>query len=294
MIEYDRTNWWTAVWSVRGTVLPQVLPRVGALTAFALGLVLTDDFVLRKYGIGLPVLDQLGHSVLGVALSMLIVFRTNASNNRYWEGRVLWGALVNGSRNLARLGATYAGPAEPLSNLITAYVVGVRETLRGQRSFESLEKLVPAELVREMSLANNPPTMVAAAISRWIRDRLREGRIDVFQAVSMEQVLNAMVDSQGGCERIVRTPLPFVYAALIKQILLIYLGTLPFVLIAKMDFAAPLVVAVVSFGMLGIEEAGVEIEMPFGTDDNCLPLEQICTTIARDTAALCAGDLARV
>lgn len=293
MIEYDRMNWWTAVWSVRGTVLPQVLPRVGVLTGFALALAVADEFVERTYGVGLPALDQLGHSVLGVALSMLIVFRTNASNNRYWDGRVHWGALVNGSRNLARLAATYAAPAESLAGLITAYAVSVRETLRGERSFAALEKLIPAELVREMSGANSPPTIVAAAISRWIRERLREGRIDTFQANAMEQVLNSMVDQQGGCERILRTPLPFVYAALIKQILLIYLATLPFVLEAKMGFASPLVVAVVSFGMLGIEEAGIEIEMPFGTDPNSLPLEQICTTIARDTAALCAGDMVR-
>lgn len=294
MIEYDRMNWWTAVLSVRGTVLPQVLPRVGALTAFCLALTLGDDFVLQRYGVGLPALDQLGHSVLGVALSMLIVFRTNASNNRYWDGRAFWGGLTNGSRNLARLGSVYAGQAEPLANLITAYVVSVRETLRGERSFALLEKLIGADLVRQMNAANNPPTVAAAAISRWIRDQQRQGRIETLQVVAMEQVLNSMVDNQGGCERILRTPLPFVYAALIKQILLIYLGTLPFVLIAKMGFAAPLVVAVVSFGMLGIEEAGIEIEMPFGTDPNSLPLEQICTTIARDTATLCAGDMARV
>jgi putative membrane protein len=106
----------------------------------------------------------------------------------------------------------------------------------------------------------------------------------------MEQVLSSMVDNQGGCERIQRTPLPFVYAALIKQILLLYLASLPLVLVNKMGFAAPLVVAVVSFGMLGIEEAGIEIEDPFDTDPNSLPLEQICITIARDTATLCGTD----
>jgi putative membrane protein len=70
---------------------------------------------------------------------------------------------------------------------------------------------------------------------------------------------------------------------------LIYLASLPFVLVGRMGYAAPLVVAVVSFGMLGIEEAGAEIERPFGVDPNCLPLEQICTTIARDAALLCSS-----
>jgi len=220
----------------------------------------------------------------------LIVFRTNASNNRYWDARAFWGALTNGSRNLARLGATYAPPAEPLANLIIAYVVSVRETLRGKRPPPALSDLISAELAKRMAVANNPPTIAAAAISRWIDGCRQEGRIDTYRAMIMEQVLNGMVDAQGGCERIQRTPLPFVYATLIKQILLVYLGTLPFILVAKMGFAAPLVVAVVSFGMLGIEEAGIEIEVPFGTDANSLPLDQICATIARDTAALCVSD----
>jgi putative membrane protein len=68
--------------------------------------------------------------------------------------------------------------------------------------------------------------------------------------------------------------------------LVLYLGSLPFVLVAKMGYAAPLVVAVVALGMLGIEDAGVEIENPFGLTPNALPLESICTTIARDCTEL--------
>jgi putative membrane protein len=289
MIEYDRTKWWQTVLAFRGTVLPNVLGRVGALTVFTLLLCLADDYLSEHYGIALPALDQLGHTVLGVAMSLLIVFRTSSSNSRYWDGRVAWGILINGARNLARLGAVYAPPAEPLANLITAYAISVRENLRGHRDFASLERLVPASLVANMTAANNPPTVIAAAISGWIQQAFEERRIDSQQVMLLEQVLNVMVDAQGAAERIQKTPLPFVYAALIKQILLVYLVTLPLVLIAKMGFAAPLVVAVVSFGMLGIEEAGIEIESPFRMDPNSLPLEQLCATIARDTAMLCAS-----
>lgn len=289
VIDYERTNWWRTVIAYRGTVLPQVLGRVGVLTVFCLLLCVLNEFVLIKAGLPLPVLDQLGHTVLGMALGMLIVFRTSSSNDRYWDGRACWGALVNGSRNLARLAATYAPPAEPLANLITAYAISVRDHLRGQRNFETLTKLVSGELVDRMAHANNPPTVLASEISRWIGSRVQEKKIDTQQAVLMEMVLNNMVDNQGGCERIQRTPLPFVYAALIKQILLLYLASLPLVLVGRMGFAAPLVVAVVSFGMLGIEDAGIEIENPFGTDANSLPLEQICSTIARDAGTLCAS-----
>lgn len=287
MIEYKSERWWRTTFAFYGTVLPNVLGRVGLLTAFSLILCVLDVHVFQRHGYPLPSLDQLGHSVLGVAMSMLIVFRTNSSNNRYWDGRTFWGVLVNGARNLARLGSRYAGPAEDLAALITAYVTAVRETLRGGFEYKSIVNLVPGRLARQAAAASNPPTVLAAAISDWIHHRLSDERISEYQAMSMEQVLNSMVDAQGGCERILKTPLPFVYASLIRQLLLIYLGSLPFVLVGRMGYAAPLVVAVVSFGMLGIEEAGAEIERPFGTDPNCLPLEQICGTIARDTKTLC-------
>ncbi|RYY47404.1 MAG: hypothetical protein EOO06_12520, partial [Chitinophagaceae bacterium] len=41
------------------------------------------------------------HGLLGFAISMLLVFRTNTAYDRWWEGRKLWGALTNNSRNLA-------------------------------------------------------------------------------------------------------------------------------------------------------------------------------------------------
>ncbi len=102
----------------------------------------------------------------------------------------------------------------------------------------------------------------------------------------MVTLIDILVDNQGGCEKIHRTPLPFVYAALIKQVLFVYLGSLPFVLVPAISFMAPVITAVVSLGMLGIEEAGVEVEDPFGLEPNHLPLDQICAMIGRDLADL--------
>jgi len=288
MIEYESESWFRTTCAFYGTVLPNVLGRVGFLTASCLGLCVLDDYVLERSGYPLPMLDQLGHSVLGVAMSMLIVFRTNSSNNRYWDGRTFWGVMVNGSRNLSRLASRYAPPADELPALLTAYVVSVRETLRGTFNAQSIANLVPGRLAARAAAASNPPTVLAGAISDWINGRRTDGHIDTYQSIAMEQALSSMVDAQGGCERIQSTPLPFVYASLIRQLLFIYLWSLPFVLVGRMGYAAPLVVAVVSFGMLGIEEAGVEIERPFGTDPNSLPLEQICAKVARDTRQTCA------
>jgi putative membrane protein len=290
VIDYDRTNWQRTSFAFYGTVLPRILGRVGLLTGFCLLLCVLDDYVLEQFGYPLPALDQLGHTVLGVALSMLIVFRTNSSNNRYWEGRSYWGMIINTCRNLVRMGAVYAGPADDLARLVSAYVLAVKDHLRGGRDLDVLRSFLSGRVLEQVGKAGNPPALLARWLSQWVDRRLQEGRLDTQQAMEMERQICTLLDNQGGCEKIVRTPLPFVYAALIKQLLLLYLVSLPFVLVAKMGFAAPLVVAVVSLGLLGIEEAGVEIESPFGLDPNHLPVEQICETIARDVKEMASAE----
>lgn len=286
MIDYQRTSWWRVCFAWRGTVLPHVLDRVGLLTAFSLLLYVLNEQVMKPTERPLPALDPLGHTVLGVALSMLIVFRTNSSNNRFWEARSHWGMLVNTSRNLVRMGATYAGPADDLARLVSAYVLLVKEQLRELRDLNCIRHLVPGRVVARLEGVKNPASVLGGFMSEWVSLRLVEKRLDPVLASKMEMLIGVMVDNQGGCEKIHKTPLPFVYAALIKQVLLLYLATLPFVLVPKMDFIAPLVVAGVSLGMLGIEEAGVEIEDPFGLDPNHLPLDGICDMIRRDVEDL--------
>jgi putative membrane protein len=288
VIDYDRTSWWQTCFAWRGTVLPRVLARVGLLTGFCLGLSRCDELVLRPAGRRLPELDPLGHTVLGTALSLLIVFRTNSAYGRFWEARSHWGMILNTCRNLVRMGETYAAPADDLARLVTAYVLLLKEQLREHVDLAGIRHLVPGRVLERLQGVSNPAQVLAGFLSEWIAGRLAAGRLDPILAGRMESLVGILVDHQGGCEKIRRTPLPFVYAALIKQVVFVYLATLPFVLEPKMSFVAPLVVAGVSLGMLGIEEAGVEIEDPFGLDPNHLPLDKICATIGRDVADLTA------
>lgn len=291
MIDYNRTSWWRICFAWRGTVLPYILGRVGLLTLISV-FVYLFDFVLSEAvrPAELPALDPLGHTVLGVALGMLIVFRTSSSNGRFWEARSHWGAIVNASRNLVRMAAAYAPPADELARLVSAYVLLVKEQLRDHRDLDHVRHLLPGRVRARLEGVNNPASVLAGVMSDWVLSRQTEGRLDPIHANRMEGLIGVLVDQQGACEKIHRTPLPFVYAALIKQVLFFYLATLPFVLVPKMGVVAPLVVAGVSLGMLGIEEAGVEIEDPFGLDPNHLPLDKICAMIGQDVADLSAHD----
>ncbi|MFN7803752.1 MAG: bestrophin family protein [Planctomycetaceae bacterium] len=289
MIEYDRFSWWRNTFSWRGTALPLAFPRIAIATTFCLlieavyELGLYERLVDAKFFQGF---DPLAHTVLGSLIGFLIVFRMNASNARYWEGRSLWGQLINASRNLVRTGAEYSPRGEELAGLVAGYAICVRRNLRGFRDTEETELYVSAEVRDEAERFGNPPTAIAAAISSWIARETRLGRFDPILVRHLEAVLGQMVDAQGGCEKIQKTPLPFAYVAMIKQLIFVYLGTLPLLICPRFGWWSPLIMATVSLGMLGLEEASVEIEDPFGTHPNCLDLESYCLTITRDTAQL--------
>src|SRR5262249_2973640 len=156
------------------------------------------------------------------------------------------------------------GPADDVANLVAAYVVAVKENLRGRRDLAIIKDCVPEAVLARAAAAANPPSVLAYALGERVRTRLAEGRIDTVLARHLDSRVTELVELQEGCERIQRTPIPFAYAVHIKQLLLLYLMSLPFVLVPRMDLVALPVGLVIAFGMLGIEEAGIEIEDPFG------------------------------
>jgi ion channel-forming bestrophin family protein len=277
MVPYNPKQWDRILFSVRGTVLPRTLKRV----VFYGGLTLAV-WAWNTYGFHLPAIDPLGHSLLGVALGLLIVFRTNTSYDRYWEGRKLWGQMVTAARNLIRGAASAGVEVTELVRLAAAYAYTLKQHLRGSRDFSEIQSLVSPPAYTNVKAGSNPPSVMAYYLSAWIQERLARKEIDTSLSRGLEGCVCTMVENEGGCERIGKTPIPFAYAVHLKQMLTVYLLTLPFVLVPKMDVIAVLVVAGITFGLVGIEEAGVEIEDPFGTNPNDLPMEEFCDIINRD------------
>ncbi|MFM8934046.1 MAG: bestrophin family protein, partial [Gemmataceae bacterium] len=263
MITYDRHNWFRLILRFRGTVLPRVLGRVAAVAMLSLVLTVLklDVFPMvverLKWDIEIPSLDPIGHTVLGVALGMLIVFRTNSSNSRYWEGRSHWGMLVNQSRSLVRIGQVWAGPADDLARLVAAYVLSIKQVLRDDLNLEELAHYLPGSLYERVRSVGNPPTRLARAMEDWVHEKQITGKIDTRTAQLMTNCITIMVDQQGACEKIHKTPLPFIYASLIKLSITLYVFSLPFVLIEMVGFAAPAIAGLVALGMRGMVEAGV-------------------------------------
>lgn len=277
MIDYKRDDWLGMILAWRGTVLPRLLSRI----LIYMGVTAAVAGLSEIAGIPLT-LKPLPHSLVGVALGMLLVFRTNASYDRYWEGRKQWGGVVNASRNLVRVAAVHAGRAEGLAGMVAAYAFALKQHLRRDARLNELDGLIPEELHRSAADSLNPPLLIAREMSAWTATALASERLIPEVGKVIEGYIGELLDHQGACERILKTPVPFAYTVHIRQLLTIYLLSLPLVLVPETGWWSLPAMAFISFGLLGIEEAGVEIEDPFGTDANDLPLEAICETIRRD------------
>ncbi len=292
MIEYDRKDWIGNVFSYRGTALRYAGKRVVVMIIYAT--VVQGIYQIGSHQTGSALegffgLNPAQHAVLGSLLGFLIVFRMNASNNRYWEGRSAWGAIINASRNLVRVGVAHTHAGAELADLVAGYVISLRRSLQGNMDLAETEVFLPEELRGQAERFGNPPTAIAFAISAWIERQYRAGNLESQLVRHMEEQLSNLVNAQGVCEKIRKTPLPFVYVVMIKQLILVYLLTLPFAVGKECGWWSPVVMAIVALGLFGMEEAGVETEDPFGTDDNCLDMVTYTLTIARDTGQLAAG-----
>ncbi|MBD2026063.1 bestrophin family ion channel [Leptolyngbya sp. FACHB-711] len=287
-VKKTQQSWFRSALRLRGSVIPAVLPRTLVCGLFAIGVVLFDRL---GYPVGLPVLAGV---IPNVVLGLMLVFRTNTAYERFWEGRKLWGSLVNATRNLAR--QIWVSVIEKdlqdrqnkqiILSLLAGFSVAMKRHLRQESVNEELEKLVPHSQYCTLKTLHNPPLEIAFWIQDYLQYQYQRECLNVYQFSQMQQSLNAMVDCLGGCERILKTPMPLAYGIHLKQVLLLYSLTLPFQFVAELHGWTVAIVILISFIMFGIEEIGIEIENPFGHDANDLPLDSICATIQQNIEEL--------
>jgi putative membrane protein len=240
------------------------------------------------YQAGVPVsLPVLASLIPNIVLGLMLVFRTNTAYERFWEGRKLWGTLVNTVRNLARqiwvvVDERTEGDRQQKREtlkLLVAFAVATKLHLRGEPVNPELQQLLSQLRYTTITTMHNPPLEIATWIGDYLQQQYHRDRINPYQLNTLHQMVNQMVDVLGGCERILKTPIPLAYAVHLKQLLLLYCLTLPFQLVAEVQWWTGPIVVLISFTLFGIEAIGIEIENPFGHDANDLPLDAICQTM---------------
>jgi ion channel-forming bestrophin family protein len=284
----DEQRWFKVALQWRGSVLLSILPRVlicagfGAIVAYA-----------NTHGMQLA-FPGLAALIPNLVLGLLLVFRTNTAYDRFWEGRKSWGTIVVNTRNLARqiwvgvIDQTEADRQDKIAalRLLEAFALATKDHLRQLPISDTVTALVTIDQSRKLSSSANPPLEIAFWISDYLQTEYQQGKLHVYQLTAMQQLVDRVCEALGSCERILRTPMPLAYAIHLKQLLLLYCLSLPFQMVGQAQWGTPFLVGVISFMLFGIEAIGIEIENPFGSDPNDLPLDTICQTIGRNVEDL--------
>lgn len=273
MITYDPKNWIRILMDFPKSPVFRTLALdvVGAGLWAALVVWVETDLIRVAVPLGPAFL-----SILGIILGLLLVFRTNTAYDRWWEGRRLWGQLVNLSR--------------ALSHQIAARMGSLAETPRRRRYADLLSQLPDAlatHLRRPRSVEGpHVPNEVVSALHAELQDDQKAGRLAPECEILLGPLLHGLDDVIGGCERIRNTPIPFSYSSYIKQFVMLYALILPFGLVKEFGYGTVIASMFTFFATMGLELLATEIEEPFGADINDLPLEAITATIHRDVASI--------
>ncbi len=267
MITYDPKNWFKILFDVtRGPVFRTLGLDVLGAGIYAALVVWVETSVLR---VALP-LGPAFLSIMGIILGLLLVFRTNTAYERWWEGRKLWGHLVNASRGLAhQLDAMLThddlAQRERYSDVISRFPVALATHLRLPRGTGG--RHVPNDVLRELHKA--------------VRQDLRVGLLPTDAPIVLAPLLQAFDDVAGASERIRNTPIPLSYSSYIKQFVVLYAIIMPFGLVREFGYGTVVASMFTFFATMGLELLAGEIEEPFGTDPNDLPLEDISVAIGK-------------
>jgi putative membrane protein len=293
MISYNTKDWFTFIFRFhKADTFRKLLPLIAGICIYA-GLIAYLELYYwrlseRSFVRNIPIM----HTLLGFAISMLLVFRTNTAYDRWWEGRKLWGSLVNNSRNLAMKLNTFL-PADASSQrlffrkIIPAYAYALHNHLHKEQTRTELFAIDEHHpLLEKIDKSKHIPNQVASLLFQHVRDLQREGLISGEQLLFLNGELQSFTDICGACERIKNTPIPFSYSVFIKKFIFVYVMTLPFGYVFQLGFYVIPVVAFIFYVLASLELIAEEIEDPFGGDPNDVPTDLLAKNIHKHVGEL--------
>lgn len=276
MIVRTRPNLLTLLFTLRGSIVPRVAPKLAGIVAVSCAVVWAESRWPALFPVSAGVTP---FTVVGLALSIFLSFRNNACYERWWEARKHWGNLIGEVRNLARALPALLPEREAALQLrrLSAFAHGLHARLRDLDEAAAVDRTSPGS---DLS-GPNPTDSVLAAITRDLAALTRAGRLSDIQFGLLEARIEALSGVHTACERLANTPLPFAYTLLVYRTAWLYCLLLPVGLTGSLGWATPIVVALVAYTFFGLDALGDELEEPFGTEPNDLPLDAMVRAVDR-------------
>ena len=281
MIVRPQQHWLRLIFVWHGSVLAKISSRL--LLNFLLSIAV---IVLLPWYTMLGIKFTLApFSILGVAIAIFLGFRNNACYSRYVEARQLWGQLMIASRSLLREVKTVLPDDRELGQFVRlqiAFAHCLRMTLRRKPQAESLAKyLSPVDLQRVFA-SHSPANHILLIMGEWLATRRRDGELSDILFHSLNNRLTDMSAVLAGCERIANTPVPFAYTLILHRTVYLFCIMLPFALVVDLHYMTPFISVLISYTFISLDALAEELEDPFGTENNDLPLDAICNAIEID------------
>lgn len=281
MIIKKKDTWFKMLFEWKGSVLPKLLPRLVLLLLFSFAVVYFKPYLIQ-YNLHI---NPAIFTLFGIALAIFLGFRNSVSYDRFWEGRKLWGALLNDTRSLARQSITlindntYEAKRDNFLNLLIAFVYSLKHQLRETDSAHDMTRLLPKELAEQLKEVQFKPIIILRELGLWVKNAKSENKIDSITQLAFEENLNKLSDIVGGCERIASTPIPYTYSVLLHRTVYIYCFLLSFGFVETMGWITPFIIVFIAYTFVALEAIADELENPFGLQPNDLALDAMSQMI---------------
>ena len=281
MVQYNPKDWITFIFKFhKSDTFRQLIPMMLLIGGYSAAICYLEihHFKLKEDSHVKNI--SIMHTTVGFVLSLLLAYRTNTAYDRWWEGRKLWGSLVNNSRNLAiKLAAILEHDAD--KNYFRKVIPGYASILAKHLTNEEVGKVLFEGLDLEIDHNKHKPNQVAKMIFSKINDLYKSNKISGDQLIILNAEIQSFTEVCGACERIKNTPIPYSYSAFIKKFIFFYVMTLPFGFVFSLGYYIVPVVIFILYVLASLELIAEEIEDPFGIDENDLPISKIASNIKK-------------
>lgn len=286
MIPYNPKHWIRFLFNFhKADTVRKMFPLLIGMAVYSWGVAYLETEILRLSDSSHLKNVSVLHTLLGFAISMLLVFRTNTAYDRWWEGRRQWGSLVNNCRNLAvKLATLFAGDESNrrlFAQLIPTFCFALKAHLQAEETRWQLDER-PHPEIPNFNHNGHVPVQVVKTLMEKLQEEHLANKLSGEQLLFINPEVMSFLDICGACERIKNTPIPYSYSAFIKKFIFLYVLTLPIGLVFSLGYLVVPVVVFVFYVLGSLELIAEEIEEPFGRDANDLPLQRLCENIRKN------------
>lgn len=231
-------------------------------------------------------------TIIGTVISLLLAFKSNQAYDRWWEARMIWGAIVNDSRTLIRqVIGFYEDPdfsveadefKENFAKRQAAWCYSLGQSLRGKDPLKPIRNLLTPEEFRYVSKHKHVPNAILILHSRALKIAKEKGKINKYQQVEIDNTLTRLCDSMGKCERIKNTVFPTTYSLYIRFTLCLFIMLLPFGLTNLVGWLQIPLVTTIAAAFFLVEKMAIHLQDPFENRPTDTPVTAISTNIEKN------------